>query len=285
MHRAVFRHVPAAQALSRLVFWGATVVTGRAVRGRAVSARLLRWISVGQRRLGVRDRALRGRLTPDYPMLCKRVLFTSAWHRTLRRPDVELVTEPLSRVTPTGVVTADGTEHACDVLVLSTGFAATELLVPLRVTGREGQDLHAHWAHGARAYLGMTVPGFPNLVVLYGPNTNTANTSVVFFLEAQCRWLVRALELLGSGPGTRHDAGARFEVRAEVEERHDRELQHRLASSVWTACTSWYRTPSGRVVTNWPGSAAEYRRRTARLDPADFLAGPASRTQATSPTV
>lgn len=270
------RRLPGAAQARRGGFWLATVVTGRAVRGKPVSRRAVRWLSLAQRRLQVPDPVLRAKVTPDYPMGCKRVLFASTWYPALRRPDVDLVTDPVVRVTPSGVVTrgaGDGAgerEHPCDVLVLSTGFAATEILVPLQVTGRDGADLHTVWADGARAHLGMTVPRFPNLVVLYGPNTNTGNTSVVFFLEAQCRYLVQVLALLGSLPGTAAEPGRRIEVRADVEERYDAEIQARLASSVWTACTSWYRTASGRVVTNWPGSAGEYRRRTVRLDPADF---------------
>lgn len=265
----LLNRVPGVLALQRAVFWGLTVVTGRAVRGKRWSHAAVEALSRAQLRAQVPDPGLRAEVTPDYPMGCKRVLFTADWYPALRRPDVTLVTDDITGVTPGGVRTADGTEHPCDVLVLSTGFAATELLVPLQVTGRDGADLHERWADGARAHLGMTVPGFPNLVVLYGPNTNTGNTSVVFFLEAQCRYLVQALALLGARPGAPAH-GRRFEVRPEVEERYDREIQRRLSGSVWTACTSWYRTASGRVVTNWPGSASEYARRTKTLQPHEF---------------
>ena len=267
--RALNRAVPGFMALQRAAFWALTVVTGRAVRGKRWSHAAVEALSRAQLRTQVKDPALRAAVTPDYPMGCKRVLFTNDWYPALGRPDVTLVTEKVLAVRPGGVLTADGAEHPCDVLVLSTGFAATEILVPLQVTGRGGADLHERWSDGARAHLGMTVPDFPNLVVLYGPNTNTGNTSVVFFLEAQCRWLVQALALLGSRPGTRPD-GRRFEVRRDVEERYDRELQRRLSGSVWTACTSWYRTASGRVVTNWPGSASEYAQRTKVLRPHEF---------------
>jgi cation diffusion facilitator CzcD-associated flavoprotein CzcO len=119
------------------------------------------------------------------------------------------------------------------------------------------------WRDGAHAYLGMAVPGFPNMFLVYGPNTNTGNTSVVYFHEAQARYIVQAVRMLAAG-------AAPLEVRPEVAAAYDAELQGRLAGSVWTACQSWYRNASGRVVTNWPGMAGEYRRRTARLRPADF---------------
>jgi hypothetical protein len=109
----------------------------------------------------------------------------------------------------------------------------------------------------------MTVPGFPNLFLVYGPNTNTGSTSAVYFHEAQARYIVQAVRRIAAGDGP-------LEVRADVAADYDAEIQRRLTGSVWAACQSWYRTASGRIVTNWPGMAGEYRRRTARLRPADF---------------
>jgi cation diffusion facilitator CzcD-associated flavoprotein CzcO len=224
---------------------------------------LLRTASTAQRRVAVRDRELRARLTPDEPMGCRRVVFSSDWFPTLRRPDVDLVTEKIEEITPGGVRTADGVEHACDVLVYATGFAATEFLAPIELVGRGGRRLSDVWRAGARAYLGMTVPEFPNLFLMYGPNTNTGNTSVLYFHEAQARYIVQAVRRVATG-------GRPLEVRADVADAYDEEMQRRLAGSVWTACQSWYRTATGRIVTNWPGMAREYRRRTAALRPSDF---------------
>ncbi|TNH30285.1 NAD(P)/FAD-dependent oxidoreductase [Micromonospora orduensis] len=261
--RALYRRVPALMRLPRATFWSATVVTGLAVTGNRAAAAVLRGLSRAQRWWQVRDPELRARITPVEPMGCKRVLFTNDWLPTLARPDVDLVTERIVELTEDGVRTADDRVHPCDVLVYGTGFAATEFLVPIRVTGRAGRRLDEEWRDGAYAYLGMAVPGFPNLFLMYGPNTNTGNTSVIYFLEAQARYIAQAVRLLAAG-------GPPLEVRPEVAADHDAEVQRRLAGSVWTACRSWYRTASGRIVTNWPGMAAEYRRRTARLDPADY---------------
>ena len=141
----------------------------------------------------------------------------------------------------------------------------------MRVTGRGGARLDEVWRDGAQAYLGMTVPGFPDMFLVYGPDTNTGNTSVVYFHEARARDIVQAVQVLAAGAPP-------LDVRPEVAAAYDAELQSRLAGSVWTACSSWYRTPSGRVVTNWPGMAGEYRRRTARLSLGDFrVAGRAGR--------
>ena len=223
----------------------------------------MRGVSNLQRRIQVRDPELRAKVTPDEPMGCKRVLFTNAWLPALARPDVDLVTEKIVAVTEDGIRTADGVDHPCDVLVYGTGFAATEFLVPMRITGRDGVLLEDVWREGAHAFLGVTVPGFPNMFLVYGPNTNTGNTSVIYFHEVQARYIAQAVRVVDQGRKP-------LEVRAERSESYDREIQSRLADSVWVGCQSWYRTASGRVVTNWPGKAQEYRRRAGRLDRADF---------------
>jgi cation diffusion facilitator CzcD-associated flavoprotein CzcO len=265
LRRALYRRVPALMRPPRAGTWAMTVFTGAAVLGNRAAGAFLRTASRAQRWWQVRDPRLRALVTPDQPMGCKRVLFTSAWLPTLARPDVDLVTTPIEAVTPAGIRTADGIEHPCDVLVYGTGFAATEFLTPMRVTGRGGVRLDDVWRNGAHAYLGMAVPDFPDMFLVYGPNTNTGNTSVVYFHEAQARYIVQAVRALAAGAQP-------LDVRPDVAAAYDAELQSRLARSVWTACSSWYRTPGGRVVTNWPGMAGEYRRRTARLRLGDFRA-------------
>jgi cation diffusion facilitator CzcD-associated flavoprotein CzcO len=265
LRRAAYRRLPALMLLPRAGTWALTVVTGWAITGNRPARLLLRAVSTMQRRLQVPDPRLRARVTPAEPMGCRRVVFTSDWYSTLRRPDVDLVTERIAEITPGGVRTADGTEHPCDILVYATGFAASEFLAPIRLVGRAGQRLADVWREGARAYLGMTVPGFPNLFLMYGPNTNTGNTSVLYFHEAQARYIAQAVGRIAAGDGP-------LEVRAVVASAYDEELRRRLAGSVWTACHSWYRDAAGRIVTNWPGMAREYRRRTARLRGSDFIA-------------
>jgi cation diffusion facilitator CzcD-associated flavoprotein CzcO len=260
IRRALFRRVPAAARLSRAGTWALTVVTGRALLG----GRIAGWAVGGAARVQLRlqGRGLRAAITPDYTFGCKRVLFSHDWLPTLRRADVTLATAAIAAVNPAGVRTADGVQHDCDILVYGTGFRATEFLAPLRVTGIGGARLHDVWADGARAYLGLAVAGFPNMFLMYGPNTNTGNTSVIYFHESQARYIVQAAELVAGGRV--------LDVRPEVATAYDAEMQARLADSVWVGCDSWYRTPGGRVVANWPGSAGEYRRRTARLDETDY---------------
>ncbi|MDQ2584011.1 flavin-containing monooxygenase [Saccharothrix yanglingensis] len=208
----------------------------------------------------VRDPVLRARLAPGTPAGCRRLLFSNDWYPALTSPDVDVVTERVTGLVEGGVRTADGVVHEADVLVYGTGFAATDFLAPMEVRGAGGRLLSDEWAGGARAHLGITVPGFPNLFLLYGPNTNLGGNSVLTMVEAQIRYVVRVL---------RHFGGRPVEVRREVAEAFDAEVQRRLRHSVWTLCRNWYRDGE-RVTTNWPGQVAEYRLRTARADLADL---------------
>ncbi|MGW5573492.1 flavin-containing monooxygenase [Nocardia thailandica] len=199
---------------------------------------------------------------PTYRMGCKRVLFSDNYLPALTRPNVDLVTERITRITETGVVTADGREHEVDVIIWGTGFKATEFLAPMSITGSGGRDLHREWKAGARAYYGMTVPGFPNLFLMYGPNTNTGGGSIIYFLEVQARYLGRYVTHLAG-------AGGALAVRAEVEQAYDERIQAELRDSVWSHCSSWYRQADGRITTNWPLLGIEYKAQ-ARFDPADY---------------
>ena len=214
----------------------------------------------------MRDPALRERLRPPYPLGCKRIVFSNDWLRTLASPGVALVTDGITRITPAGVATADGREHALDVLVCATGFDVEHSLA-LPVHGRGGQTLQAAWQHGPRAHFGTCVAGLPNFFLMLGPNTATGHTSTLLFIEPQVRFVLRALAEL-------ERRGQRWlDVRAETLERFDAELQGRLAGSVWMQCRSWYRAASGRNVAIWPGYTPEFRRRMATIDLEGFEFG------------
>jgi cation diffusion facilitator CzcD-associated flavoprotein CzcO len=218
----------------------------------------------------VRDATLRRKLVPDYPVGCKRLLFSNDWYPALVQPNVEVVTDPIREITATAIRTVSGgnvVDHEIDVLIHGTGFAATEFLSPMSIRGRGGVDLHDYWSEGAHAYLGITVPHFPNLFMVYGPNTNLGGSSIISMIECQTGYLAQAVTFLRDG------GVAQVEVRDEVSGRYDHEVQDRLARSVWASgCASWYQTPSGRVTTNWPGTVQEYRERTATFEPADYMA-------------
>ncbi|RBY85035.1 NAD(P)/FAD-dependent oxidoreductase [Blastococcus sp. TF02A-30] len=220
-------------------------------------------------RKAVPDPELRAKVTPTDPMGCKRILMSNEWYPALQLPQVEVVTDRITEVREHSVVTADGAEREVDTIVLGTGFAATEFLAPVRFTGRGGRDLHAQWADGASAYLGTTVPGFPNLFVLYGPNTNLGHNSIIVMLEAQVGYVVQAVQELARG------RRRWLEVRPEVAAAFDAWVQRRVGGTVFAGgCRSWYLTESGRNTTNWPASTLTFRRRLRRLDLADFAPAP-----------
>ncbi len=215
-------------------------------------------------RMQLQDPDVRRRAWPDYTFGCKRVLFSSAFLPALQRSNVELVTDAIARIEPDAVVTADGTRHPVDCIIWATGFRTNDFMFPMQIHGRDGTSLADVWADGAHAHLGITVPGFPSMFVLYGPNTNTSGGSIIFYLEAQSAYMRQALEQM------RARGAAAVEVRAEVEAASDRELQSRFAGTAWTQCDSWYRDEHGRIVANWPGYMREYRERTLELDATEF---------------
>ncbi len=207
----------------------------------------------------VKNPSLRAKLTPDYPIGCKRLLLSNDYLPTMARRDVELVTDGIRRLTPRGVETADGAQREFDVLIYGTGFAATEFLSPMTITGRGGVDLNEAWSTGASAYLGMSVPGFPNFFMLYGPNTNLGHNSIVYMLESQIAHILRCLDRMTESKASR------IEVGRDVFETQDARIQTRLAQTVWNGCKSWYINEQGRNTTNWPGFTLSYRWLTRRL--------------------
>ncbi|MBI5924545.1 MAG: alpha/beta hydrolase fold domain-containing protein [Aquabacterium sp.] len=201
----------------------------------------------------VPDPTLRAQLTPDYPIGCKRILLSNEYLATMVKPNVKLVTQGIRRVTADGVETADGQHHPADAIVYGTGFAATEFLAPMTITGRHGQELNEAWRQGAQAYLGMTVPGFPNFFMLYGPNTNLGHSSIVYMLESQIAHVMRCIKAA-------HKAGAStVEVDAQRYDSFNGTVQARLKATVWQGCKSWYVDANGHNSTNWPGFTFGYR--------------------------
>lgn len=262
--KTLVRYVPAVQRLRRqFIFQYAELLT-MAIRHPRTVGRLLHVRSALFMRWQLRDRELRRKVWPDYTFGCKRVLFSSWYLPALARSNVELVIEPIRRMTPTGIVTADDRLHELDCVIWGTGFKATEFMFPMRITGVHGRELRDVWAGGAHAHLGMTVPEFPSMFIMYGPNTNTSGGSIIFYHEAQSRYIRQALQLI------QRNGGGAIEVRPEVEAASDREVQERFAGTAWTQCDSWYRDERGRIVANWPGYMREYAERTRELDPAEF---------------
>lgn len=262
--RRLNRRVPATQAAARLgvyllfeVLLNPMLVSRRGRRLLGAHVRAMCWAS----RRTVRDADTRARLTPGYELGCKRVLMSNDYYRSLQAPNVHLHAEEVVAVTPTGVVATGGTEHPVDTLILATGFRSHAFVAPMRVTGLAGRQLADAWAPGASTYLGLSVTGFPNFFMMYGPNTNLGAGSIVHVLESQMRHIVEAARIL------RAHRPAYLEVRPQAMAAADTATQRRLRTTVWNqgGCTSWYREASGRNSSNWPGSMLEYRLRTRRV--------------------
>jgi len=216
----------------------------------------------------VEDPETRRKLTPDTPWGCMRPLFSNDYYPTFNRSNVELVTDPIERITPTGIVTADGAEREVDVIVFATGYVVDKFASRIPITGRGGRSLSEAWADGAKAFLGVTTSGFPNLFMLYGPNTNA--DSIITLIEYQADHVLRQIQRIAS-------AGlAWIDVKPEPMARYNAEIQREIAAiEPWKAgCTDYYRAPSGRIVTQWPRSMPAMEQALATLDEDAYEAAP-----------
>ena len=213
-------------------------------------------------------------LIPDYTPGCRRLLIANDWYPTVTRPDVDVVTADVERVSEHAIHTVDGREFPVDTIIFGTGFRATEFLSPLRITGTDGADLFQTWGEGASAFLGIGVPGFPNLFMLYGPNTNLGHNSILFMIEQQARW-IRSLLV-----DMQRNGIAAAEVTPAAMRRYEAEIDEALTRTVWAEdCHSWYKTDSGRVTNNWPDYTVRYRRRLRRRQDGDLSLVPAPATR------
>jgi cation diffusion facilitator CzcD-associated flavoprotein CzcO len=184
----------------------------------------------------------------------------------LADPKVQVIDRPVRRICADGVEDAGGIVHRADTLILGTGFRASRFLDGIEIRGEAGRSLHADaWRDGCSALLGMSVADFPNLFLLYGPNTNLGHNSIVFMLECQCRYLAQAWAVLREQPGRA------WRVRPASQARYQAWLEKRLAHSIWSGgCRSWYRDEAGRITTNWPATTIRYWWMTRRFRTADF---------------
>jgi cation diffusion facilitator CzcD-associated flavoprotein CzcO len=261
--RRLYRRVPAAQRLVRAgVYWTRELVA-LGMTKRPALLRPVRRAAVAHLRRQVTDPALREKLTPRYSPGCKRLLPSDDFYPSLNADNVEVVTEGIAEVRPLSIVTGDGEEHPVDTIILGTGFQVTNNPFAEKVHGRNGRSLAEAWAEGgAQAYLGTTVPGFPNLFLMTGPNTGIGHTSLVFMIESQIPYILGCLRAMEDRQA------ASVEVRKPVHEAFNAELQRKTVRTVWSTggCSSWYMDEKGRNSTLWPDFTWKFRLRTRRFD-------------------
>jgi cation diffusion facilitator CzcD-associated flavoprotein CzcO len=270
--KRLFRALPFLRWFYRAwIYWTLEV----RVLGFTVDPRIMKFAEkLARRYLGsiVHDPALRAKLTPSYTMGCKRILMSNDYYQALVRPNVEVVTDGIERVTRDGIRTRDGQERKADAIICGTGFTASDYLAPIRLIGPGGRNLNDVLQQTPGSYLGITVSGFPNLFLLMGPNTGLGHNSMVFMIETQAGYALQAIETL------RRQDLVSLDVRKSVQHAFSERLQERLQRSVWSSgCQSWY-LKNGRNATLWPGFTFAYWWHARKLRLADFeaVASPAA---------
>ncbi|TCN44480.1 cation diffusion facilitator CzcD-associated flavoprotein CzcO [Kribbella orskensis] len=267
VEKAIYRRFPLVQKAVRAgIYWGReSLVLGFA----KLPAIMKQGQKIAERHLQqqIRDPELRAELTPDFTLGCKRVLISDDYYPAVAQPNVEVVTDPILEVTPTGIVTEDGVKHEVDTIIYGTGFRVTDLPVMDMLHGRDGRTLREAWAHGMEAHLGTAIAGFPNFFLLIGPNTGLGHSSMVFMIESQLAYILDAIRTMDAN-GLRE-----VEVRPEVQREFVDGVRASMRNTVWTrgGCTSWYLDSEGRNTTLWPTFTFRFRQLTRHFDRSQYL--------------
>lgn len=267
--RAVFRRFPFAQRLVRdAIYWARELLVFGFVRRPGLMERLEK-LARGHMRKQISDPDLLEQVTPDYTLGCKRLLPSNRWYVALGEPNVELVTAGISEVRESSVVDSDGIEREVDAIIFGTGFHVTDAPFAEQIRGRNGRSLDEVWQGSPRAYLGTSVPGFPNLFLLLGANTGLGHGSMVYMIEAQVEHVLAAIEAMDAG------GAATIEVRSEVHDEFNRDVDRRMQGTVWNTggCSSFYLDETGRNASQWPDFTWRFRRLAARVDATTYELG------------
>lgn len=265
----LFRHLPIFALLYRFWLYFKNEMRVLAFKNHSTILRAL--MGLGEKYIAacVKKPELRQKLTPTYTPGCKRILMSNNYYQSLDQANVDVITDGIAEVRPRSIVTHDGRELDVDVIIYGTGFKVQDNLGAMRFIGRNGADLGERWAQGASAYLGTSVPDFPNLYMLLGPNTGLGHTSMILMLESQVRYISHAIRLM------KKQALSFIDVRRDVYERYNQWLQERLKDTVWASgCQSWYLNQNGKNTTAWPGFTFTFRWLTRRVRLADYTLQP-----------
>ena len=253
LEKKLFKFFPLLQRLHRFwiflrqeMFYG--VIANKKISQRMLTNEFKRFISEH-----ITDQDLIQKLTPSYPIGCKRILVSDNYYQAMNQPTLDLVVDPIASITDKEVVTQDGSKYECDVLIFATGFKTNELLSPINFNGRNNISLESAWKTGAESYKGVCMKGFPNLFMLYGPNTNLGSNSIIYMVEQQVNFIIKCIKKVSNANLTR------IEIKEEVFDAYNQKIQKDMLKTVWLAsCESWYKNKEGKVVNNWPNSPTSY---------------------------
>lgn len=263
--RQLFRHIPLTEQLARQAwFWGhEAAAVGMVWNTPATDA--IQLVAKAHLRRQIRDPWKRRQLTPDFRAGCKRMLMTNDYYPALEKDNCKLITWPIATISPNGIRTADGIEHEVDCIVFATGFDVAKTGTPFPVAGRDGRKLADEWSSGAYAYKSVSVSGYPNLFLTFGPNSGPGHNSALLYMEAQIDYIVAALRLIAD-----QDIHS-LDVRRERQDAYNTDIQRRLQGTTWNSgCNSWYLTADGHNGTMFPGLASQFTRQLARVDLDDY---------------
>ena len=256
-----FTRFPILARIYRSLLWALQESQFPAFIGNSWLSRRMERLATRKMQEQIRDPELARALVPDYPIGARRILIADDYYPALVRENVELVLDPIDRVTPEGIATRDGRTKRLDAIILATGFETTAFLSPMKIEGRDGLSLNEVWKAGAEAYLGISIAGFPNFFLMYGPNTNLGHNSIIFKIECQTRYIQDCIRQL------QKQRLCSIDVRGSVMEAFNRRIQAELARSVWAATDhSWYKQADGRITNNWSGSTIRYWWNTRHAD-------------------
>jgi len=214
----------------------------------------------------IKDEALVQKLIPLYPMGAKRILFSDDYYEALAKENVDLIDEGIDSFTPNGILTKDGKEYSCDILIYSTGFVTNPFLLNLEITGKNKKTIKNAWTDGPKNYLGITVSGFPNLFLMYGPNTNLGHNSIILMSEAQANYISKCIHEM------KQKEWKSIDVKPDVIDDYHHSIQKRLQEMIWAKVDqSWYQSANGNIPNNWPGRTMEYMKRTKNVNFSDYI--------------
>lgn len=264
-NKSLFKRIPSTQKAARgLLFWGHESMASAVIWKTpltAVAERMAKAYLNSQ----VKDRWLRRQLTPDFTIGCKRVLVSNDYYSALQAGNTQLITWPIDRLSAKGIRSAEGLEHEVDCVVFATGFEVNHSGTPFPVKGIAGKELGDEWSKGAQAYKSVSVSGYPNLFLTFGPNSGPGHNSALVYIEAQIDYIVQGVTTLLNAKAKALD------VKPDVQLKYNQRIQRRLSKTNWNSgCASWYLTDSGFNATMYPGFATQYQRQMKTLESADY---------------